>query len=161
MTNETVRKKRPEYDSPIMRERELIITQTWCINRGGIPKKLPVKLSIDFIIVDNLEIGVEWLEVRERERWWNPYFLPVYKWKAMRQLAHISKIPAGLLVYSLNDQCFHHWRMDPKNTYQCHWYDGNNESRDDPQDEEPMIWIPSSEFTAYEFDLIKPLPPHP
>lgn len=111
---------------------------------GGQLIKMPMKLSLDFLVMKD-GAGVAFVEVRNRSnamRQYPTYMLSLYKVLAASSLTQATGLPSFLAV-QWTDACGI-VKLPPMDGMAV-GYGGHN-SRNDPQDMEPMCYIEIDRF---------------
>ena len=139
---------RPRYETEEDRSGETAVLASLCRRWGCSAKKLSDRYELDYLLLKERQ-GKAWLEIKIRTNEYDAY--PTYmisfgKVLAARRLSQGSELPSFLLVQWTD--CKGYTRLDDLKRF--HVSIGGRTDREDFQDIEPVVYIPTQDFIRLE-----------
>ena len=151
--------ERPTYETEIDRTNEQKVVENICVRWGCNYAKMPRRYELDYVLTRQKE-AVAWLEVKCRKYSLEAisdmggYMLSLAKWNAAQLLVTFTGRPFYLAVQTTCGG----WVAKVNDFQSADIRIGGRRDRNDWQDQEPVVFIPTKRFVNFRehYDTIKP-----
>lgn len=141
---------RPTYETDKHLESERKIIESIEAIHGVTLKKTPKYYHIDYCIVDVRDKVCGWIEVRnktfKRDRF-DSFYTSLEKYLSIAKMGHLTNLPAYIAVSWTDGMFFKEVHHGDARKYPITVGGRTVNSRNDPDDIEPVIHIPIDDFT--------------